>query len=166
MWLPGALMSTISKRFLIMTCPAMKNIMCTGSAEPAGLVKPENPIPLYLDELSKLKGLERYINSKIMFLKPPTQLDLEEKRLNQIFDGIKTVITEGRITKHTGQIEKWIEEAAFPNEQGNSITTLDIAAALLKLTVGPGNTLETRDFIGNLQVPGRSFTGLKESKVS
>jgi ATP-dependent RNA helicase DeaD len=117
-------------------------------------------------ELSKLKGLERYINSKIMFLKPPTQLDLEEKRLNQIFDGIKTVITEGRLTKHTGQIEKWIEEASFSNEQGNCITTLDIAAALLKLAIGPGVVLENRDFTGYRQVQDRNLTGLKKSKAS
>lgn len=91
-------------------------------------------------ELSKLKEIERYTKSKILFLKPPTQLDIEESRMNKVFDGIKTAITEGRLTKHINQIEKWIEESTFCNEQGDGITTLDIAAALLKLTVGPGVT--------------------------
>jgi Superfamily II DNA and RNA helicases len=114
-------------------------------------------------ELSKLKVIERYINSKIIFLKPPTRLDIEENRLNKIFDGIKTAITEGRLIRHTGQIEKWIEEAAFCNEQGNSITTLDIAAALLKLAIGPGTILESKDSTGNWKAPVSDFTGLKIS---
>lgn len=117
-------------------------------------------------ELSKLKGLERYINSKIMFLKPPTMLDIEENRLNKIYDGIKTAITEGRLTKHTGQIEKWIEEAAFPNEQGNCLTTLDIAAALLKLAIDPGTILGSKDSTGNRKAPVSDFTGLRKSKAS
>jgi len=117
-------------------------------------------------ELSKLKGIERYINSKIMFLKPPTRLDIEENRINKIFGGIKTVITEGRLTKHTGQIEKWIEEAAFCNEQGNCITTLDIAAALLKLAIGSGAVFENKDFTDSRQAPDRNLTGFKKSKAS
>jgi ATP-dependent RNA helicase DeaD len=115
-------------------------------------------------ELSKLKEIERYTRSKIMYLKPPTQLDVEEKRMNKIFDSIKTTITEGGLAKHTGQIEKWIEESTFDNEQGNGITTLDIAAALLKMTIGPGVTVEAAKDTARQNSPVYELADSSEAK--
>lgn len=87
-------------------------------------------------ELSKLREIQRYTRSEIRFLKPPTLLDVEEKKVNNLMDEVKRTIADGQEKKYISYIEKLTEETALA-ESENYLTSLDIAAALLKMAVGP-----------------------------
>jgi ATP-dependent RNA helicase DeaD len=92
-------------------------------------------------ELFKLKDIQRYTRSTVAFMKPPSLLDVEESKVGNVIDRLKEAIRAGQHTKYIAYIEKLAaEENAFEGEQENELadlTTLDIAAALLKLAVSP-----------------------------
>ncbi len=90
-------------------------------------------------EIYKLKEIQRYTKSIIRPQKPPSLADIEEKKIHNILDNLKTTVAAGHLSKYVNYIEKMLEESGFQNEQGNDITTLDIAAAFLKLAAGSGN---------------------------
>jgi ATP-dependent RNA helicase DeaD len=85
--------------------------------------------------LYKLKEIQRYTKSAILPLKPPTLVDVEEKRLNNILDNLKTTIAAGHLFKYVAIIEKLLEDTSLENEPDKFFTTLDIAAAFLKITM-------------------------------
>lgn len=93
-------------------------------------------------DLFKLKEIQRYTKSKIFFIKPPTLLDVEERKINGIFDTLRTHLAEGNLTKYVTYIERLIEESGNDTFTENDLTTLDIAAALLKMAVGPAPKTE------------------------
>lgn len=86
-------------------------------------------------ELAKLREIQRYTRSKIKFMNPPTLLDVEEKKVNKIIVEIKRIISEGQEKKYVPYIEKLTEETALA-ETGNYLTSLDVAAALLRMAIG------------------------------
>lgn len=94
-------------------------------------------------ELFKLKDIQRFTKSTIHALKPPSLLDVEESKVNNTVDKLKMVIKEGQHTKYISYIEKLAEENGYGSDPENYLTTLDIAAALLKMAVRPGNVLES-----------------------
>lgn len=98
-------------------------------------------------DLFKLKEIQKYTRSKILFLKPPTLLDVEESKINSLFEDVKTALGEGSLAKYIAYIERWMEEYGSNGEleSGNDLTTLDIAAALLKMAIGPSSPQETVD---------------------
>jgi ATP-dependent RNA helicase DeaD len=84
-------------------------------------------------EIYKLKDIQRFTKSSIRLIKPPTAMDVEESKINSLLDNLKESISEKHFSKYTGYIEKVIEEINTSNNEDNDITTLDIAAALLKM---------------------------------
>jgi ATP-dependent RNA helicase DeaD len=90
-------------------------------------------------EIYKLKDIQRYTKSVIRPQKPPSLADIEEKKISNTLDNLKTTMAAGHLTKYVHYIEKMLEESGYQNEQGQDITTLDIAAAFLKMAVGSGN---------------------------
>lgn len=93
-------------------------------------------------ELYKLKEVQRFTRSEIKFIKPPTVLDVEEKRVDLLASKIKRTIAEGRHQKYISYIEKLTDDTGL-TENESFLTTLDIAAALLKITLGPFDNQET-----------------------
>ncbi|RCX17474.1 ATP-dependent RNA helicase DeaD [Anaerobacterium chartisolvens] len=93
-------------------------------------------------ELYKLKEIQRYTKSTITFMKPPSLTDVEENRIHIILDNLKTVLTEGNLTKYVGYIEKMLEDNGFDHTQDRYITTLDVAAAFLKMTLRQNGSKE------------------------
>ncbi|MFA6309646.1 MAG: DEAD/DEAH box helicase [Clostridia bacterium] len=83
-------------------------------------------------EIYKLKDIQRYTKSSILPQKPPSPEDVKEIKITKIFDDIKDIISDGKLTKFADYIENFIEESAGNEDPDNYITTLDIAAALLK----------------------------------
>lgn len=83
-------------------------------------------------EIYKLKDIQRFTNSTIKLIKPPSLLDVEEIKIRSLLEDLKTAINENHFTKYTVYIEKALEEINA-SEKDNDITTLDIAAALLKM---------------------------------
>ncbi len=83
-------------------------------------------------ELYKLKEIQRFTKTTIQSLKPPTLMDVEEIKINKIMDSLKVTIAKGQLSKYVTYIEKLLENTDLPNEPNNYLTTLDLAAALLK----------------------------------
>lgn len=81
-------------------------------------------------EIYKLKDIQRYTKSTISLLKPPSLMDIEDKKVNKILDTVKTALAEGQLSKYVAYIEKMLEEPSL--ETNGYLTTLDIAAAFLK----------------------------------
>jgi ATP-dependent RNA helicase DeaD len=96
-------------------------------------------------EIYKLKDIQRYTKSVIHPQKPPSLVDVEENRISHILDGLKTTISQGHLIKYVSAIEKFLNDTDMQNEQENDITTLDIAAAFLKMTLQPNGTSTNSD---------------------
>lgn len=99
-------------------------------------------------EIYKLKDIQRYTRSVILPMKPPTLMDVEENKISGVLDKIKETITEGYLTRYAGYIEKMLEENGLSSQQGGYITSLDVAAAFLKMAVGHKNNSESADICG------------------
>lgn len=75
-------------------------------------------------EIYKIKDIQRYAGTKIIRQDVPTVSDVEESKVNVLFEKIKKVIDEGELDKYERTIESFLEE---------DYTSLDVAAALLKI---------------------------------
>lgn len=111
-------------------------------------------------EINQLKEIQRFTKSRIVPIKPPTLMDVEENKINKMITGIKKIITEGKLAKYSSYIERSIEEmnslsgrldgedgledgeAGGLGDQGEEsfVTPLDFAAAMLKMIAEPGGT--------------------------
>ncbi len=91
-------------------------------------------------EIYKLKDIQRYTKSVILPQKPPSLMDVEENKINKVLDSLKTILQSGKLTRYMGYIEKLLEDTGLNNEE-NSLTTLEIAAALLKMAAEPAGFL-------------------------
>jgi len=84
-------------------------------------------------EIYKLKDIQRYTKAKISLMKPPTLLDVEENKMQQMLEDIKGNVKKGHFTKFEKYIEKIMEDLNATNEEDEYVTTLDIASALIKM---------------------------------
>lgn len=92
-------------------------------------------------EIYKLKDIQRYTKSTISLLKPPSLIDIEDQKVNQVLDSVKAALVEGQLSKYIAYIEKMLEEPS--SETNGYLTTLDIAAAFLKTAVEQKNQLHS-----------------------
>ena len=81
-------------------------------------------------DMRKMRDIERYTKSKLAKHEIPSIADVEEKKVNAFFSQVKEVIEAGHLTKQL----QWIESLCADTEADYS--TVDIAAALLKLALG------------------------------
>lgn len=79
-------------------------------------------------EVYKLKEIERYCKTKIKVKQIPTIDDVKNRKLDQLFGQIRESIEVGGLAEMMEIIENRINE--------DDMTALDVAAALLKMTVG------------------------------
>ncbi|HBR28406.1 MAG TPA: RNA helicase [Firmicutes bacterium] len=86
-------------------------------------------------ELYKLKEIERFTRSTIRLMKPPSILDVEEKRVNHLIKEIKKTVSEGKHQKYLSIIEKLTADPGLDGSE-NFLTTFDVAAALLGMALG------------------------------
>lgn len=86
-------------------------------------------------EAYKLKDIERYCKTKIKAKPVPSMDDVKNTKLEAIFTKVKEVIEEGGLSD--------MIEAVESNLNMEDYTSLDIAAALLKMTIG--DSLERRE---------------------
>jgi len=90
-------------------------------------------------EIYKLREIQAYANVKIERMKVPSVNDVEAVRLNSFLDKVKEQVEEGGLEHYTNLIERLIDE---------DYASVDIAAALLKLSMGTdnGSTAQSGDF--------------------
>ena len=86
-------------------------------------------------EAYKLKDIERYCKTKIKAKPVPSMDDVKNTKLEAIFAKVKEVIEEGGLSD--------MIEAVESNLNMEDYTSLDIVAALLKMTIG--DSLEHRE---------------------
>lgn len=96
-------------------------------------------------DIYKLRDIQRYTKSVIVPIKPPTLTDVEETKMNGILEKLKGAIGEDRFSKYVGYIEKFIEETNSHGNEENYVTTLDVAAALLKMVSGQNENQDITD---------------------
>jgi len=100
---------------------------------------------LFGRELYKLKEIQRYTKSQITLIKPPSLSDIEESKITNLIDNLKTVINSNQHSKYIAYVEKIAENSELINDERNDLTSLDIAAGLLKLLINPNNTAQLPD---------------------
>ncbi|NMA09953.1 MAG: ATP-dependent helicase, partial [Methanomicrobiales archaeon] len=80
-------------------------------------------------EYFKLRTIQNYTKIKIARIPLPTQGDVEESRTRKLIDRVHQTIDEGDLDKYANLVERIIAE---------DYTSLEVAAALLKLELGGG----------------------------
>ena len=85
-------------------------------------------------EIYKLRDIQRYTKTKIKRDKIPTIDDVEEIKTTALVEQITEIIKNDNLTKQIYTIEKILEE---------DVTSIDVAAALLKMLVGDKETKQT-----------------------
>lgn len=81
-------------------------------------------------DMRKMRDIERYTKTKLVKHDIPSIADVEEKKVNAFFRQVKEVIEAGHLTKQL----QWIENFCADSE--SDFSTVDVAAALLKLSLG------------------------------
>ncbi|PNT93637.1 DEAD/DEAH box helicase [Clostridium thermosuccinogenes] len=93
-------------------------------------------------EIYKLKDIKRYTRSNIIFMKPPTLMDVEEKKSAAILEKVKKTLQEGDLSRYAAYINNMLEEAnSHDGSDAGYITSMEIAAALLKMLSVQNSTL-------------------------
>jgi len=93
-------------------------------------------------EIYKLKDIKRYTRSNIIFMKPPTLMDVEEKKSATVLEKVKKTLQEGDLSRYAAYINNMLEEAnSHDGSDAGYITSMEIAAALLKMLSVQNSTL-------------------------
>jgi ATP-dependent RNA helicase DeaD len=95
-------------------------------------------------EIHKLKEIQRYTKSTIRLIKPPTPMDVEERKIGLILNKVKDILADGSYSKYVSYIEKTLEESNSKDLDSNYVTTLEIAASLLKTIFDQNNEQTTK----------------------
>ncbi len=85
-------------------------------------------------EIYKLRDIQKYTKANMKRHDIPSLSDVEEIKTNVFLENVKSVIEEGHLTNQVNFLEKLMEE----------YTSLDIAAALLKMSMGDKNKEEIK----------------------
>ncbi|HJJ55812.1 MAG TPA: DEAD/DEAH box helicase [Methanocorpusculum sp.] len=86
-------------------------------------------------EIYKLRDIQKYAKIRIEKTPIPTLNDVDEMRMQIFINKVRNVISEGDLDKYLPMIEKILET----NEDADTeITTLEVAAALLKMHLNTG----------------------------
>lgn len=91
-------------------------------------------------EVYKLKEIQRYCKTKIKAQPIPSVHDVAEARVSKVFEKIEKIIAEGELQSYVDMVEVAVN--------ANDYTTMDLAAAFLKMTMGENDTIETRETTG------------------
>ena len=98
-------------------------------------------------EVYKLRDIQRYCKTKIIQQAIPSLNDITEIKADKILDQVQDILNDADLTKIVNIIEKKLMEDDY--------TSLDLAAALLKMSMGDDN----EDIIDNY-MPARSLDDL------
>ncbi|MDQ2086852.1 DEAD/DEAH box helicase [Herbivorax sp. ANBcel31] len=84
-------------------------------------------------EIHKLKEIQRYTKSYIKLIKPPSLMDVEERKIGNTLNKIEETLNDGSFSKYVPYIESVLDDSNSVKSSDNYVTTLEIAAALLKI---------------------------------
>ncbi|MCY6485207.1 DEAD/DEAH box helicase [Clostridium aestuarii] len=107
-------------------------------------------------ESRKLKDIERYAKTKIRRAEIPSASDVEAIKINVFLEKIKNVIEEGHLGKYIDFVENLLDE---------DFTSVDIAAALLKMSMGEQKKEEVVDLRDDFSEFDTGTTGAETGMV-
>ncbi|MHC2990938.1 RNA helicase, partial [Pontibacter sp. HJ8] len=84
-------------------------------------------------DMYKLKDIMRYTKANIQLQQVPTYDDVNELRTSAYLEKVREILEKGNLTKHIAKIESLVNE---------DYTSLEIAAALLKMSIKEAKTKE------------------------
>jgi ATP-dependent RNA helicase DeaD len=84
-------------------------------------------------EVYRIRQIQQFTKSRITAQKVPSVSDIEEIKTNLILEKIKGIVDAGHLGEYNNLVEKLIQE---------DYTSLDVAAALLKMQMGEGGKEE------------------------
>ena len=84
-------------------------------------------------ELFKIKDIQRYARITIKPIKPPTILDIQESKMSSLLTKVTETLTSEKYAQMIPYIEKMLDEINTTKTDEPDLTSMDIAAALLKL---------------------------------
>jgi ATP-dependent RNA helicase DeaD len=79
-------------------------------------------------DIYKLRDIMRFTKAQIKLEQVPSFADVSEVKTTLFLNQIKEIIEKGNLDKYVGRVQRLLD-------QGEEITSLDIAAALLKMTM-------------------------------
>jgi ATP-dependent RNA helicase DeaD len=91
-------------------------------------------------EILRLKDIERFIKMRIKRERLPSYEDIDAIRANNFFDEIRAVIGKGNLEEYFVMVEKLTED---------DFTSLDVAAALLKMKIESEKKKPVNDFFSD-----------------
>lgn len=83
-------------------------------------------------EFRKIKDIQRYTKAKIKLIKAPTKFDIEDRQMGALLKKVSAKVQKGNHASYTTYIEQILDESNATNSE-TDVTTLDVAAALLKM---------------------------------
>jgi ATP-dependent RNA helicase DeaD len=84
-------------------------------------------------EYGKIKEIQRFTKAKMTLVKPPTKFDIEESRMAELLKNVAAQAGEGGNDAFATYVEQVVDELNTGNTDRPDMTTLDVAAALLKM---------------------------------
>lgn len=87
-------------------------------------------------EIYELRDIQRYTKSDVKRIKAPSLIDVEENKMSGILEKVKETVTYGHLNRYVEYVERMLEDINNANDEENYATTLDIAAAMLKMVSG------------------------------
>lgn len=84
-------------------------------------------------EVYRIRQIQQFTKTKIIAQKLPSISDVEEIRTNLVLEKVKGTVDAGHLGEYSNLVEKLIQE---------DYTSLDVAAALLKIVMGEGSKEE------------------------
>ncbi len=90
-------------------------------------------------EIYKLRDIQRDTKTKIIQKPVPSLREVEDMRSNILFDKIRDILQAGRLERHVRQVEEFL---------GTTYTSLDVAAALLKMLTDGATDNQAEDALG------------------
>ncbi|MEN8905550.1 MAG: DEAD/DEAH box helicase [Clostridiales bacterium] len=84
-------------------------------------------------DIFKLRDIQKYTNSPIQKIKPPTIFDIEEMKITKLSEQLKEIIKENNLKNYIKSIEAILEDVNSPKENDSLTTVTEVSAAFLKL---------------------------------
>ena len=84
-------------------------------------------------EYRKIQDIQRFTKAKITLIKPPTKFDIEESRMSELLTKVAGAAGQGGLDVYATYVEQVVDEINTGNTDSPDLTTLDVAAALLKM---------------------------------
>ncbi len=115
-------------------------------------------------EFYKLKDIQRFTKTNIKLTEPPTILDVEESKIGVLLKKVTETLNKGDYESYIPYIEQSVEQFNDANNRETNLTTMDFAAAVLKMLAGQAPRRVVQP--SSMQIPKQEIRRPVERKES